>query len=59
MVSESWPILCLLGGSVHVHNILIYVSSFENAVVLSPTRVMMHLNEVENLDQTVEVAIMG
>lgn len=37
----------------------IYVSSFENAVVLSPTRVMMHLNEVENLDQTVEVAIMG
>ena len=37
----------------------IYVSSLENAVVLSPTRVMMHLNEVENLDQTVEVAIMG
>ena len=55
LVSESKPFVSFgWQRGVHVDNI----TSFENVVVLSPTRVTMHLNEVGNLDQTVEVAIM-
>ena len=55
LVSESKPFVSFgWRRGVDVDNI----TSFENVVVLSPTRVTMHLNEVENLDQTVEAAIM-